>query len=179
MANNLDMSDAIRYYLEAQKEIERTTGMNKFLEGDWGNANLKTATEIREKERRMSSIEREMNELEYRYKQLQRELAYRNDRPRAIVDYYKPFPMMIVGIDKAKEEKPVNTEPKNYAVKLLVDQLKQQQGVLIGKKSNIDACKQEIKNAQERMKGYNKNKLEVENKIKELSGALKKLGHKE
>lgn len=82
-------------------------------------------------------------------------------------------------IDETKEAKPVINEPKNYAVKLLVDQLKAQQSNLTAKKTNIDIQKQLIKNANDLIKTYNEGKLEIESKIKELSVALKKLGHKE
>lgn len=97
-------------------------------------------------------------------------------------DYYTPIVVMptMIGTDQAKETKMEKIEePKNYAVKLLVDQLKAQQTSLTSKKTAIEQDKAEIKRHQGNLKTKNTEKLAIENKIKELSVALKKLGHKE
>lgn len=109
-----------------------------------------------------------------------RRLEYRYYRER---DYYSmprasAGPIMIA----TKEVTPVETkieEPKNYAVKKLVDELKSQQNSLTSKKAGIDSDKNMIKTYQGMLKTKNSEKLAIENKIKELSVALKKLGHKE
>lgn len=63
-------------------------------------------------------------------------------------------------------------EPKNIAVKILVDKLKAEQSTLTSAKSSLETYKTYIKT-------YSDNKTKAEKNIKELSGALKKLGHKE
>jgi hypothetical protein len=173
-----DMLDSFRYMMEARKEIEDITGLSavavmtkkrmttKYWEGNW---------EMRD----CYNIENQMRELRRcgcdrcreQYDRLARERYYR-DHPM----YYIPQQLIF---NEEKENPVENNEPKNYAVKLLVDQLKAQQGYLTSEKNKIESQKQAIKNANEFIKGYSKTKTGIEAKIKELSGALKKLGHKE
>lgn len=71
-----------------------------------------------------------------------------------------------------KEKLKMIEEPKNIAVKLLVDKLKTEQATLSGAKSNVELYKNYVKI-------HTATKTKAENNIKELSGALKKLGHKD
>lgn len=63
-------------------------------------------------------------------------------------------------------------EPKNIAVKILVDKLKVEQSTLTSAKSSLETYKGYVKT-------YTDNKTKAEKNIKELSRALKKLGHKD
>lgn len=101
------------------------------------------------------------------------------NRPsRALTYAAAPYITSDFGTKEIKVE-PKIEEPKNYAVKLLVDQLKAQQGGLASKNAAITNDKAMIKTYQASLKVKNDEKLGIENKIKELAGALKKLGHKE
>lgn len=113
-----------------------------------------------------------------------RDEYYRLERQNYYDDYRLAKPIMMA-VDWAGNEPKKETlkmtieEPKNYAVKLLVDQLKAQQTGLASKKVAIENDKAYIKSYQAAMKIKNTEKLAIETKIKELSTALKKLGHKE
>lgn len=137
-------------------------------------------------EREMQELRRcGCNQCRERYYHLEREMYhngryYEDDynRPsRALTYAAAPY---ITGDFATKEAKvtPIE-EPKNYAVKLLVDQLKAQQISLTNKNVAIANDKNMIKIYQASLKIKNGEKLAIENKIKELAGALKKLGHKE
>lgn len=113
------------------------------------------------------------------YYQLERDNYYQSrNYYRPHIDDYK-MPLIYT---EPKEETKVETkieEPKNYAVKKLVDELKQQQNSLTSTKAAIDSSKGMRKTYDEEIKKKNKTKSEIETKIKELSVALRKLGHKE
>lgn len=79
---------------------------------------------------------------------------------------------------KMTETKPVE-EPKNVAVKTLVDKLKVEQAALGSAKTTIDSYKAQIKTFSGYVKTYNDKKIGAEKNIRELSVALKKLGHKD
>lgn len=125
-----------------------------------------------------------------RYYRMERDY---HDRGRRYYDEYNRAPSVLnykpasyMAIDFAVSEKEIKMEaktdplePKNYAVKLLVDQLKAQQTELKTKSNSIEADKKVVKMYQDSLKKKNVEKLAVENKIKELALALKKLGHKE
>ena len=63
-------------------------------------------------------------------------------------------------------------EPKNIAIKLLVDKLKMEQSALASNESSLKTYETSAKQYREKK---NKNLRD----IKELAAALKKLGHKE
>ncbi len=166
---NFDVKAAIeslKAYKYTQGQIFNTTGIDKMS--------------CYHREREMEELRRcGCNECREKYYHMERD--YYRDRSRR--DYYQMPSVLtprITAVDYTKEIKvtPIE-EPKNYAVKLLVDQLKAQQINLDGKKSAIDSQKNQIKIIQTAMKNNNTEKLGIENKIKELSVALKKLGHKE
>lgn len=71
-----------------------------------------------------------------------------------------------------QQEKPKVEEPKNIAVALLVKKLKVEQEQLANYQASINKVKAELK-------GHTDNKNKNLKNIKELSDALKKLGHKE
>lgn len=138
-------------------------------------------TDIREEMRHLQRCG--CNRCYDKYKSLQ----YEYDRSERYAYYSSPIQAPMLKLSDYQipitEEKKMNipaiAEPKNYAVKLLVDQLKAQQGSLTLKKNSIDSDKSMIKVYQNYLKTKNTEKLTLENKIKELSVALKKLGHKE
>lgn len=113
-----------------------------------------------------------------------RELEDGYNRSRAYRDYQIPnltVPLSI-GVDAAKEEKKMTTvveEPKNCAVKTLVDKLKTEQSTLASQNSSIESNKKLVKTYSDYVKDHKKKKADTETKIKELGAALKKLGHKE
>lgn len=129
-------------------------------------------------ERKMDDLRRcGCNQCYDEYRRLERD--YYRDYSR---DYYIAPQLSAPVIAKVElkmtETKSVE-EPKNYAHKLLVDQLKAQQSALTSKNANIDADKNSIKSYQGYLKTKKVEKLAIETKIKELSVALKKLGHRE
>jgi len=83
---------------------------------------------------------------------------------------YESSPAQLTSKVEIKMEKV--EEPKNIAVKILVDKLKAEQSALTSAKSSLETYKNYVKT-------YSDNKTKAEKNIKELSGALKKLGHKE
>ncbi len=94
-------------------------------------------------------------------------------------DYYAPIQMpalKLTDYSTTKETPKMETvaapEPKNIAVKILVDKLKVKQISLNSNKATLDSYKAYVKQ-------YNAKKLADEKDIRELSAALKKLGHKE
>lgn len=107
---------------------------------------------------------------------------YHRDRDYSTRNYYIPpntyLPVMAKMETEMTETKPVE-EPKNYAHKLLVEQLKAQQNALNSKNTSIESDKNTIKSYNGYLKTKKVEKLTIETKIKELSAALKKLGHKE
>ncbi len=79
-------------------------------------------------------------------------------------------PILATAVDYKKETKV--EEPKNIAVKMLVDKLKVEQSALKGHQEVLT-------NYAKTVKEYNTKKLAAQKNIKELAAALKKLGHKE
>lgn len=184
-----DMADAFAYMMQGRavtKPSEMYKAMNEIREYKYierSRQQGKTQMSCRYTELEMHELQRcGCNICREKYYHMERDY-YRGrsyddyNRPG---NYYNPLPMIAAADYNKKEIKvtPIE-EPKNYAVKLLVDQLKAQQINLTGKKSAIESQKSQIKIIQTAMKGNNTEKLAIENKIKELSTALKKLGHKE
>jgi hypothetical protein len=167
-----DMFDSFRYMMEARKEIAGLSAVAVMAK--YRNYEMRDCYNI---ENQMRELRRcGCDRCREQYDRLARERRY-YDHPL----YYIPKALITeqVSINEEKEKPVENNEPKNYAVKLLVDQLKAQQSYLTSEKNKIESQKQAIKNANEFIKGYVKTKTGIEAKIKELSGALKKLGHKE
>lgn len=63
-------------------------------------------------------------------------------------------------------------EPKNIAIKILVDKLKAEQG-------NLSSNATMLKSHEDNAKIWREKKTKNQKAIKELASALKKLGHKE
>ena len=129
-------------------------------------------------ERKLDDLQRcGCNRCYEEYRRLERDYYRQRDYSR---DYY--IATQVASIAKVElkmtETNPVE-EPKNYAHKLLVDQLKAQQSALTSKNANIDADKNTIKSYHGYLRTKKAEKLAIETKIKELSVALKKLGHKD
>lgn len=99
---------------------------------------------------------REYDELMYRYR-------YRQN------SYYDAPPM----INKEPKTPKVETiEPKDIAVKLILDRFKAEQGKLAVAEASIRSFKATLAT-------QNKTKSDAQKVLKELGAALKKLGHKE
>lgn len=84
---------------------------------------------------------------------------------------YRPNAVLKIAIDYLAAKEPKMEEPKNIAVRLLVDKLKSEQGVLASNSTSLASYEKHVKTYRE---AKNKN-LRA---IKELATALKKLGHK-
>lgn len=118
----------------------------------------------------------EYNQLKYR---LDREYYYKDISPiymgepssnkNTNLATTRDYPMSI-GVDLPSPLK--IEEPKNIAVKLLVDKFKAEQSKLTSAEASIASYKIILDN-------HNKSKSEAQKNLKELGLALKKLGHKE
>jgi hypothetical protein len=86
---------------------------------------------------------------------------------------YSPPRMIASAILSTKVPKePQMDEPKNIAIKILVDKLKAEQSSLASNTSTL-------KTYEDSAKTYHKKKSQNQHAIKDLAAALKKLGHKD
>lgn len=181
-----DTADAFVYAMsyigmkEAKEEICKTTGIKDLFQQKWTNQMGCRNFEDRLRELKHCGCPRcrdEYHRLERNYHERGRQYYDDYNRPSRALSYNPLYLTADFAASQTKETKV--EEPKNYALKLLVDQLKSQQIELGAKNNNILADKTVIKTYQASLKVKNTEKLAIENKIKELAGALKKLGHKE
>lgn len=94
--------------------------------------------------------------------------AINYDYPRAMIMPSIAAPMLFAETSK----EPKMEEPKNIAIKILVEKLKAEQGCLSSNETSL-------KSYEELAKRYREAKNKNQRAIKELASALKKLGHKD
>lgn len=95
---------------------------------------------------------------------------------RAIYDYSPsriPLPSIAAPMLSSEPQKETKMEePKNIAIKILVEKLKSEQGSLASNEISL-------KSYEESAKRYRDGKSKNQHAIKELAAALKRLGHKD
>lgn len=86
-------------------------------------------------------------------------------------NYYLPIATTSAVLPAKISKESKMEEPKNIAIKILVDKLKTEQG-------NLASNEAQLKIYEGHAKTYRENKNKNQKDIKELAAALKKLGHK-